>query len=346
MDFSIYLIPFLFLCMVSTVAYLSRFDLKNYLLILVVGLLPAILVSVLSGDCGTDKAYYYSWIEDTYNGNIEKIVYEPGFKYLTYFISLIEPHEYFIIPVIAAITSSLLLYSFSENRWQLLVFTFILFPFFYYDMTMNGLRYGLSFALCALAAKKQAENNTILFFVFGVLAISMQYSSMIIVVLIYFSQVKLEKIHLLFLLILGYVVSQMLDFSYFDNKVDLYKDLTRPSGISGLSPLVLFIIIFALNWYLNKKVKTIFFILLVLELASFLLSLKSYSGLRFQNLVIFALIIFISFFQEIQPFKKQYIMLFFMIGFLSFGLKIRNFMNEDEEGTTPFLPYEFYWERK
>jgi hypothetical protein len=346
MDILIYLLPFLFLCMISGVVYLSRFELKNYWMILLVALLPAALIAILSGDSGTDKAYYYNWIESTYNGNFDKVIYEPGFKYLTYFISLIEPHEYFIIPVVALITTLFLLFSFSDNKWQILVFTFILFPFFYFDMTMNGLRYGLSFALCAFAAKKQAEKNTVLFFIFGILAISMQYSSMVIVILIYFSQVQLKKIHMLFLIILGYVVSQLLDFSYFDNKVDIYKDLSRPSGISGLSPLVLFLIIFGLNWYLNKKIKNIFYIILVLEIASFILSFKSYSGLRFQNLIIFALIIFISFFQEVQYFRKRNIMLFFLIGFLSFGLKIRNFMNEDVDGTTPFLPYEFYWERR
>lgn len=346
MDFSIYLIPFLFLSLVSSVVYFSRFELKNYLLILFFGLFPAILVAILSGDCGTDKVFYYGWIEDTYNGYFDKVIYEPGFKYLTYAISLIEPNEYFIIPVVGAITTLILLFSFCENKWQLLVFSFILFPFFYYDMTMNGLRYGLSFALCALAAKKQAQKNTGLFFIFGMLAVSMQYSSIIIIMLIYFSQVRLKKIHLLFLIILGYVIFQLLDFSYFDNKVDIYKDLSRPSGISGLSPLVLFLLIFGLNWYLNKKINNIFFIILLLEIASFLLSLKSYSGLRFQNLIIFTLIIFISFFQEIQPFRKRNILLFFLIGYLSFGLKIRNFMNEDVGATTPFLPYEFYWERR
>ena len=90
----------------------------------------------------------------------------------------------------------------------------------------------------------------------------------------------------------------------------------------------------------------ILFIILILEVASFILSLKSYSGLRFQNLIIFALLIFISFFQEIEPFRKRYITLFFLIGFLSFGLKIRNFNNEDVDVITPFLPYEFYWERR
>ncbi|MBK1897706.1 EpsG family protein [Chryseobacterium paridis] len=346
MDVAIYLIPFLILSLVSSVVYLSRFELKNYWLILFVALFPAILVAILSGDSGTDKAYYYVWIENTYNGNFDEVIYEPGFKYLTYFISLIKPSEYFIIPVVAFITTLFLIFSFSENKWQLLVFTFILFPFFYFDMTMNGLRYGLSFAMCAFAAKKQAEKNTLLFFLFGILAVSMQYSSVIIVIIVYFSQVQLKKIHLLLLLVLGYVIFQLLDFSYFDNKVDVYKDLSRPSGISGLSPLVLFLIIFGINWYLNKKVKTIFFIILILEVLSFLISLKSYSGLRFQNLIIFTLIIFISFFQEIQPFRKRNIMLFFLIGFLSFGLKIRNFMNEDEGAVTPFLPYEFYWERK
>lgn len=345
MDYLVYLLPFLWLGGITLMTYISKIRLKNYKWILLVALLPAIIIAVISGDSGTDKAYYYSWIYNTFNGNFDKVVYEPGFKYLTFFIAQIYPSEYFVIPIVGVITSIFLILAFSSNKWHLLIFGFFLFPFFYYDMTMNGLRFGLSFAISAYAGKLVLEKKMKLFLIFGLIAVSMQYSSVIIIILMYFSQIKFKKIHLLLLIIIGYAINNILDFGYLDNKADAYKDLTRPSGISGLSPLLLFLLIFFLNWFLNKKIKTIFFIIFALEIGSFILSLSSYSGLRFQNLFIFTLLIFVAFFQDLQTFKKRYLIFFILIGVMSFSMKVRNFMNEDRDVITPFLPYEFYWER-
>lgn len=345
MNFLIYLLPFLFLVGITFMTYVSKINFKSYKLILFLGLLPAAAVAILSGDTGTDKANYYEWIANTFNGNIEKVVYEPGFKILTYALAMIYPSEYFIIPVVSLITTVFLWLAFSGNKWQLIVFTFLLFPFFYFDMTMNGLRYGLSFAISAYAARLILENKVKSFIIVGLVGVSMQYSSIIIIILIYLSQVNFKKIHLILLVVVGYVIFSILDLGYFDNKVDVYKDLTKPSGLSGVTPLLLFTLIFGLNWFLNKKISKILFIIFGLQIASFVLSLTSYSGLRFQSLFIFTLLIFISFFQELKTFKKRYLIFFIIIGLMSFSLKIRNFMNEEKEVTTPFLPYEFYWER-
>lgn len=345
MGFLVYLLPYLFLAGITFMTYASKLNLKSYKAILLFGLLPAAFIAVLSGDSGTDKASYYIWISNTFSGDIDLIAYEPGFKYLTLGLSYIYPSEYFIIPVVGLITTIFLWLAFSGNKWQLIVFTFLLFPFFYFDMTMNGLRYGLSFAISAYAAKLIVEEKVKLFFIFGLLAVSMQYSSIIIIAMIYFSRINFKKIHTILLVVVVYVLFNVLDLSYFDNKVDMYKDLTKPSGISGLTPLVLFTLIFGLNWFINKKINKIFFIILGLQIASFILSLSSYSGLRFQSLFIFTLLIYIAFFQEVKDFKKRYLIYFILIGFMSFSLKIRNFMNEEKEVTTPFLPYEFYWER-
>lgn len=342
-----YLLPSLVLIGMVSMMYISKLKLKSYATFLFFACLPAILIAVLSGDSGTDKESYYAWIGNTFNGNIEKVVYEPGFKYFTLFLSYIEPNVYFIIPVISFLTSYLLIVSFSANKWQLLVFTFFVFPYFYFDMTMNGLRYGLSFALATFAAAQlsKEKKNTFLFFVFALLAISMQYSSFIIVALIYFSQVKLKKVHLIFLVVVGYAVANILDFKYFDNKMDVYNDISRPSGISGLSPLILFLTVFIFNWYIQKKLSVIYFIILMLEILSFFLSLKSYSGLRFQTLMMFTLMIFIAHFQTPPVFKKRLLSIFFLIACLSLSLKMRNFMNEEKFVETPFIPYEFFWER-
>ena len=343
-----YLIPYLFLAATVSMLYISKIKRKNYTVFLFCVSMPAIFIAVLSGDSGTDKEAYYTWIGNAFNGNMEKVTYEPGFKYLTYLLSFIYPHVYVIIPIIAFLTSCFLIRAYSNSKWQLLIFTFFIFPYFYYDMTMNGLRYGLSFSLASMAALQLTKDkkSSVKFFIYALLAVSMQYSSIIILALIYVSQMRIKKADILLLIVLGYAVFNMLDFTYFDNKADAYKDASSPSGLSGLSPLILFVVIFVFNWLLNKKLHFIFFVLLVLELASFMLSLKSYSGLRFQSLMIFTLMLFIANFQEPPAFRKRMLFAFFLIGIMSFSLKIRNFMSEEKYVNTPFLPYEFFWERK
>ena len=343
-----YLLPSLFLIGMVSMMYISKLKLKSYATFLFFACLPAIFIAVFSGDSGTDKESYYTWIANSFNGNSEKVTYEPGFKYLSLLLSYIYPSVYFIIPTIAVLTSIFLVKSYSNSKYQLLIFTFLIFPYFYFDMTMNGLRYGLSFALSSFAAHQlsKPKKNSFLFFVFGLLAISMQYSSFLIVVLIYLSQVNFKKIHMLFLIVVGYAVISILDFQYFDNKIDVYNDISRPSGVSGLSPLILFSTVFLFNWYLQKKLSLIYFVILGLEILSFALSLKSYSGLRFQTLMMFTLMIFIAHFQTPVVFKKRLLTVFFLIACLSLSLKMRNFMNEEKFVETPFIPYEFFWERR
>lgn len=343
-----YLFPFFVLAGSTYIMYISKLQLKSYLIFLFFACLPAICIALLSGHSGTDKQSYYTWIDNTINGNIEKVHYEPGFKYFTLFLSFIYPHVYFIIPVVGFLTSCLLILSYSRNKWQLLVFTFYIFPFFYFDMTMNGLRYGLSFALVSLAAHQLSKKNEniFLFFVFSIFAISIQYFSFLIIILIYLSQVQLKNNHLILLCIFGFIVFIFLDLNYFFNKVVGYKDMKSPSAISGLSSLFLFFIIFFFNWFIVKKLHLIFFIMLGLEIASFIVSMYSYSGLRFQHMVLFSLMLFIAHFQESRPFDKRFILIFILIGCLSILLKMRNFRNEDKSVDTPFLPYEFFWERK
>lgn len=345
-----YIIPYIFLAFWIVIFVKSKIELKKYTLFLFICTLPAAFIAIFSGDVGTDKGYYYTTIYRTLHWEFSEVNYEFGFKVLNVIIGKVISEDVFvIIPVISTITYLFLIFSFSKNKFQLTVFSFLVFPFFFYDMTMNGLRYGLSFAIAAYASYQLIRNKrTKLFFILAILATSIQYSSFLILVVIYLSQVKLQRKHLLILILFFGILYKILDFSYFDNKVDTYKELNSPSGISGLSPLVIFVLIFIINYVLNKgnKINKFFYVLLILEVLSFVLSLVSYSGLRFQNLVIFAFLILMANQYEFEKYNGKFIFVFFIVGCLCLGLKIRNFMNEDELVETPFLPYEFYWERK
>ncbi|WP_165764820.1 EpsG family protein [Flavobacterium davisii] len=319
---------------------------KSYFFYLLCCCIPAILIVVLRGDVGTDKGYYKSIIDQTINGDFDSVPYESGFKYLTLFLSQITRDVDVIIAIIGLLTSLFVILSFSKTKYSYLIFIFILFPYFFYDMTMNGLRYGLSFAIAALASQKLKDNKNVLFYIISFIAISIQYSSFLVIVLIYFNQFKFEKKHL-FLIVIALILSfKLLDIDYFDNKVDAYSTLIRPTEISGLSPLFLFIVILLIHNSIAKFKSKYIYLLLVLQIISFFLSMKSYSGLRFQNLIIFTLLIFIVNFTEVPkviPTKKIFAL--FFIGIICITLKLRNFMNEDVLVETPFLPYEFYWEK-
>ena len=273
-----YLLPYLFLLFFGLLFVFSKVNFKSYGWILFFTTLPGILLVILRGDIGTDKGYYQAIIYHTVNGSFEKVNYEIGFKYLTLLIAQINTNENFIIAVVGLLTALITISAFSENRNKAILFVLVIFPYFFYDMTMNGLRYGLSFAICALAAQKIKNKKQIQFFILAILAMSIQYSSFVILFLIYLFQFRLKPISLVFLVLFVVVLYTIVDVSYLNTKADAYKELTRPSGISGLSPLIVFIILFLTNNFHQSKLSNFFYLLLLLEVGSFILSLFSYSG--------------------------------------------------------------------
>lgn len=341
-----YIIPYLYLLFFASYFFKKNRNLKEYFFYLLWCCIPAIILVILRGDVGTDKGYYKIIIDLTINGDFNSVSYESGFKYLTLFLSKFTNNVDFIISIVGFLTSFFVIKSFSKTKYSYLIFIFIVFPYFFYDMTMNGLRYGLSFSLAGLAAQKLKQNKNIWFYIISFIAISIQYSSFLVIVLIYFHKFKFEKKHLFLVVVALFLSYKLLDLDYFDNKADAYSALTRPTGLSGLSPLFIFTAIFLVHNSISTLKSKYIYILFGLQIVSFFLSMKSYAGLRFQNLIIFTLLICIVNFSKVPtviPTKRIFAL--FIIGIICLTLKLRNFMNEDALIETPFLPYEFYWEK-
>ncbi|TCC94159.1 EpsG family protein [Pedobacter frigiditerrae] len=342
-----YIFPYL--CLLSC-AFLIKFNKRlPTALVFFIFLLPAILLVVLRGNIGTDTMQYFKHFLALRNESSDVHDFEPGFSMLTVFIDLFGLSARFNTAIVSAITIFLLFKSYSTNRNNILLFIYLLFPIFFYEMNMNILRFGLSFTLLTIAIDNLYDKKNIKFILFCFLALSIQYSSFIIIIA--FLIFKLSKKYLIaFAAILVLIIAFGVNFSdkllYFVDKQEAYKDLVSPSITSGLFPLLLFIsltitfVIFSTKERSNK----ILIVLLVLEIASFALAKVSYAGLRFQMLFLFSLIILIK--QENFLIEKVNVFFacVFCIGLLGFFSTIKNITTQVESAESSYIPYSFFWE--
>src|SRR5690606_26097299 len=117
---------------------------------LLVGFLPLMLIASLRGYVGTDTSTYVQLIDDNLK-NKGGYEFEPGFDLLSGFLAYITNDAFLVVLIISAIISMVLIVSFVLLDRQGVLFSFCVIPLFYFQMSMNGLRYGLAFATVVLA---------------------------------------------------------------------------------------------------------------------------------------------------------------------------------------------------
>lgn len=343
-----YIIPYFFLLLGTILVKNYKIQKQSLFFLLFMFLTPAILLVVLRGNIGTDTLQYLRHF-GSLSSEFYINVYEPGFNILTATINLFEFNDHIDVAIIGFLTIYLLCKSYSNSKESLLLFSLLLFPIFFYELTMNTLRAGLAFALANIAIDFLTKKKYFAFSLFSILSISMQYSSfMIIVVFLIF---KLDKKYLLALIIFITILFTFGfnfiadNIAYLYNKQDAYKDIVAPSGTSGLVPLFLFLLIFASFIFYSPRTRSnnILVLILVLEILSFALAKISYAGLRFQLLFLFTLILFIKQEQHILINKKAFLRVMFFLGFLGFMVTIKNITAINEDAEASFIPYKFFW---
>ncbi len=339
-----YIFPFIY----SVVIFFmfNKYKIENKAMFLSICLLPYILVEALRGKVGTDYVTYEIFFHYTLTGDINAVVYERGFLFLTQTILFFTKNEHWTIIIVGLITSGVFIYTFSKSRQKLAVFILLIAPLFLFDMIMNGLRYGLSFAIACLAISElyKVKQNVVRFMFFSVLAISVQYSSLIILLIFFLFKIKLNyKQSLVLVLVLFlFFASINFDLTYFLDKKNSYSEAATPSGLSGIGPFVIFLMLFFYMFFYVKMKNKMLLILLLCEILSFYLSSLTYAGLRFLNLFLFAIILCLAF-ENFDKIKKTLLFLF-LIGCIGLTLKTKNFIDEENQNETPFLPYKFYFE--
>jgi EpsG family len=312
-----------------------------------VGLIPSIIFVIFRGNVGTDTGTYLQMVQDIgLNPTAERNDFdiEIGFYLLLKAFSSLFHHPRVVINLVTAIIATYCINIFSRSKEQFLVFSFLVFPLFFFDMTMNGLRYALSFLLAKHASDEYANNNKFKSLVLFVACISFQLSGLLVFLLLRIRNFKFSTIA--FALPLA-----MIFYSIFDERLAYkfiaYTQLESPDFLSGVLPLGVFLACYFNMMLIDRKFVKKFIPLLILEVASFILAKFTYAGLRFQLLILFVFFCLISE-VNLNEYKRKVVVLFlfFLIGLIGFAGTLKHYVDDANMPPSPFLPYRFFWEEE
>ncbi|MDO6645483.1 EpsG family protein [Acinetobacter guillouiae] len=316
-------------------------------------LIPAILVFFLRGNVGTDTYYYLGLLDDYMHYGESLVKYEPGFEFLGKTLTYIGLSPRIALATIGLITTFILCKTYAASKRQMLVFTLLVFPLFFYDFTMNGIRYGLSFSLATVAVdliyRKKYRSATI----WGLIAFSVQYSSLLVILPFVGALVRKRYVIVVVVLMVGAFLASPDLFSLITDRVagkrDAYSEVFAPSIFSGLAPLITVSLIYGVFLhYCSKSYSKLIHVIFLFEVLSYLMSKFTYAGLRFQGVFMYAMILYIKnnidFMEYI--FIRKVIYFLIILSFFGILIFIKNILIIDPNDMSPFLPYTFFWEEK
>ncbi|MFT0545089.1 EpsG family protein [Allopusillimonas ginsengisoli] len=310
---------------------------------------PAILLAIFRGDVGTDTANYIS-IFDAWSHNVEPVAgsanVEIGFFLLSQFFLWLGLSSRWVLGVCSFLVCILLITAFSRSREDAIVFLCLVFPIFFYDMSMNGLRYGLAFCLAKMALDQLDARRKGAFLILLLIALSIHISAIGLVLLLQSKKIVSRGFYFVAgagsLLILVFLIWDRLM-----NKVDAYGALQSPGELSGLAPLLIFCMVCALSLVTNFREKYYLLFLFVMELGCFILARYSYAGLRLQLLVLFALFCYLPTIRFLSSRNKEiFIFGIILVGALGFLSMYKNMLASAGTGDSPFIPYHYVWDVK
>lgn len=345
-----YLVPYIFITFLSLNIYFKKLKVTWQMLLFL--LLPAILVAGLRGNVGTDSIFYLGLLEDYRLYGESRMSYEPGFEILNKVIAAAGATPRLGVAIIAVISTLVLCKAFSRSRNEMILFALVLFPLFYYDFTMNGLRYGLSFCLATLAVDALYKKKYWYFALWGILAFTMQYSSLLIL-LLFLSVLIPKKYIIIVVALLGLLfVASPGSFAFFldrlSDKQDAYSEIYAPAFTSGLAPLLVVFFLYANFLYFHRghKYSKLVHTVVICEVLSFVIAKFTYAGLRLQGVFMYCMILYIK--NNTKPIQMpwRYIANYTILSLLAILLFFKNIQTVVEDDYTPFLPYNFFWEEK
>lgn len=313
---------------------------KPRLLYFIVTLVP-LLVVLLRGLVGTDTQSYIDII-----GLIDKDIdasVEIGFYLTTKFLLPFTSDALLITKILALWMFINFGLFFGKSKERIFVYTLLVMPLFFFDMYMNGLRYGVAYSFALLAYDQQQKKNNVRFLILIALAISFHISSIILVALMFANY--LRYINGKSLIIIAAIIGAFTFF--FKDRILLklmqYSSIESPSALSGIMPLLIFILTVGLVIVSAKK-QSVFFIISALccaEILSFIMSRYSYMGMRIQFIIILVLFCKLP---ELIYLRLQACLVMLFISLLCFTGRYRNMADEYGNGPSPFMPYHYYWD--
>lgn len=240
--------------------YLGLIYFRKYLgrkgrMVLFISILPIFSLVMLRGNVGTDTHTYLNIISSI--GESSYVGTEVGFTYIVKLMLYLGFDAKLITLLIALITTVVLMQMATVSMRSLMVLTFCIIPVFYLDITMNGLRYGLSFVLAGMSVAYFYRQQCFLMILIAMSAILIHVSGLIVfAVMLMLANDKNELMAwlkvvtgLILLVLLQYNISGGLDI---DSKITAYSNFTSPTVLSGIAPLVISIVTLVLIKLLQK----------------------------------------------------------------------------------------------
>lgn len=348
------------------VAVIIKRETYRRLLVFVIGLSPIFFLAICRGNVGTDTAAYLRIISDI--GRNVPTGLELGFILLVKAMLFLGMSPRLILIAVAGMVTALLLYAASFSQRSLLLVALCVVPLFYLDMTMNGLRYGLSFAAAMCAVGLFYQNRFRLCLVFAACTVLFHLSGWLIFVLMALFSDDRKEFKKWFAITVGFGI-QVLVLQNADEvarffgsalkqavgvnlhvKAVAYMHFPSPSFLSGLAPLTLSLIALVLIKRVDGGRAVIrlrqFYLLLVGILAAFTIAKFSYAGLRLQFVVLFFMLLCLQFKpiligpEDIAK-DRTVLPILVLLGVLGVALFVKNALVSEGTGPSPWLPYSF-----
>ncbi|HFG6865164.1 EpsG family protein [Acinetobacter baumannii] len=332
-----YIIPYILLSLCLVLNYRLRNKSAKFLTL--ISSIPLILVPLLKGMVGVDTYNYYRYVESVqfyYISNFE-YDFEPLFVFLVKFNLLFTNNPYIVLNIFSFYIIFILFSFFFKDKDRIAIFISLVLPVFYYDMTMNGIRYGLAFALSGffIFNEKMMSNRVLMFFAF-----LCQKTSIFFLFLKYITYISFKRLLILLFFSLGMFFSFK---DYIDSKIEDYSNMSAPNIYSGLTTLFTTIAILFLNSVFYKENRNRNNHLLFVAIFFYGLVFVSYAGLRFQYLLLYFIIVSLCLDQNLFK-NKKYTISLYCVGFIYFLYRMYGFYSLAGVGDSPFLPYTFFWE--
>lgn len=313
-----------------------------------IGFLPILFLIAARGLVGTDTAQYLFIIRAVWASGLEAVSLEPLFGIFSNLLMARLYDPFTTLVVISVMIALLMFIAGLRLERTPLVFMAVVMPYFMMDMTMNGVRYGLAFAIITLATGFLLQGRRIVFLLLALLAALTQLSSLLLAVGIW---ALLEARLRSFVAIVVLVVPLVAFFgTYLDDKAAIYAGLYIVSPFSGLVPLFLSLALLGGLFTIQELRSTSapqFAVLLGAVLVSYLMTRFTSGGLRMQQLVLFLIYLYGAariYRLSVDVWRHQLLIVVSLVVALVGGaFRLDNFAEDKDFGPTPFNPYYFIW---
>lgn len=341
----VYLLGYLLLFLGSILWFRTYPKVK---IIYAIGLLYIFILIVFRGNVGTDTGTYESIIDMIDRNTWTKQVTEFGFSFSIALLKSSNLSSPIILRILTAcyvFLLTLIIYVSKENIRQVIMVYFI--PATIYVLSMNALRLGLAINLLILALLLYQRYRVISY---ACLIASLSFHVTVFILIPLLILLGNLNYKLILGILLSIIISGgiMLIFQeHIENKLSLYSNYASPSIYSGLSNILIFIVLlcFCVTYPISQKYKLVFSIIMIaLVVCSFIIAKFSYAGLRLLQLfIIFMPLLFIYLANvkyRVEKMPKHSFWILFFSSFMTAIFTLRNFL--DSEGAAfAFIPYTF-----